>query len=139
MLRGGTLEEGKSQCFLGFCLTLWSLIHLTDVCGLDTIHTISCYFTTLFPHLSAICVLPSYPTLVAQILLHHLFLPTKQACLDCCSFKIQTHLFSNCPRQTPSIDLGSLQQCMAGENGCKFKGQSKRKENTFISRTVMSW
>lgn len=55
VLRGGTLEEGKSQCFLGFCLTLWSLIHLTDVCGLDTIHTISCYFTTLFPHLSAMC------------------------------------------------------------------------------------
>lgn len=73
-------------CFLGSCLPLWSLIHLTDVCGLDTTHTISCYFTTLFPHPRAACILPNYPALVPQILLYHLFLPTK-ACLDCCSSK----------------------------------------------------
>lgn len=128
MLRGGTVKEGNpSYCFLGFCLMLWSLIYIRDLWELDTIHAIGCYFTTLFPHLSAACILPKYLAFIPQILLYHLFLPTK-ACLDCCSSKKQN------PRQTPRIDLGSLQQCMAGDNGCKCKGQTKRKENTFISR-----
>lgn len=90
-------------------------------------------FQTLFPHLSAACILPKYPAFIPQILLYHLFLPTK-ACLDCSLPKNQIHLFPNYPRQTPRIDLGSLQQCMAGDNGCKCKGQTKRKGDTFISR-----
>lgn len=59
-------ERGNPNCcLLGFCLPLSSLV--IDVFGLDTIYTNSSYSTTLFPHPSAVCILPSTPASVPQI------------------------------------------------------------------------
>jgi len=86
----GRRNSEREEIPLAACLAsidhsnLWSLMYLAYT---PYRWTNSSYSTTLFPHLSAICILPSYPASTPQISLQHLFFLLTKARLGCRSAK----------------------------------------------------